>query len=421
MKVLHVMYRMSLENSGAAGLIMQAVQGWTDVAAIPFLHVSCGIRGEVVLPKERTAQKKMARQRFGNKILKALHTRRKRDLPINIDYFGLDCAAAINEQQADIVHLHWIADARVSLRALHKIQAPLVWTMHDVWPLTGGCHCNMECRRWMTGCSDCPQLGRGLASFSASALSWKAKQFWYAAVPNFYPVSPSRWLGGMAQESPLFVGREVAVIPNCVDTNLFYPADKRALRHKMGIAENAKVLAFGAVDVDSPYKGAELLLETLQILAQQDATRYHLLVFGDNKSQRSFGELYPVTSLGLLNRKEDVAKALQVADVFLGPSRQDNFPTIYLEASACGVPCAGFAIGGIPEIARHKETGYIAAAFDCRDLAQGVVWLLESRERYARISENARTTAVAEYSMPVCGKNYAALYERILRKQRHNQ
>jgi glycosyltransferase involved in cell wall biosynthesis len=421
MKALHVLYRMSRENSGAAGLIMQAIQDWTDTDAVPFVHMPCGVHDEIVLPGGPAVEKKMSRRRLGNRLLKALHPRRVRNLPINIDWFGLDCASAINAQQTDIVHLHWIADARVSLRALQTIRAPLVWTMHDIWPLTGGCHCNLGCEHWLSGCRDCPQLGSGIASFSASHLSWESKKSWYAAIPDFYPVSPSRWLGDMARKSPLFAGREVHVIPNCVDTTVFRPANKNMIRREIGIAENAKVIAFGAVDVDSPYKGAELLVETLHILAQRETTPYHLLVFGANKSQRSFGVPYPVTSLGLLECKDDVARALQAADVFLGPSRQDNFPTIYLEASACGVPCAGFAVGGIPEIARHKETGYVAAPFDCRELAQGVAWLLKSPERLAETSEKARAMAVAEYSMPVCGKNYASFYERIVREQRHRQ
>ena len=421
MKALHVMYRMSPENSGAAGLIMQALRNETNVVAIPFLHMPCGIPDEVALPNWHLAERKLSCQRLGNRLLKEFHPHRKRTLPINIDYFGLDCSGSINAQQADIVHMHWIADARVSLRNLYKIRAPLVWTMHDVWPLTGGCHCNLGCEQWRDGCRECPQLGRGRASFSVSNWIWKSKKSWYSVIPAFYPVAPSHWLGDMASNSPLFAGREIHVIPNCVNTDVFRPADKRMLRRKMGIAEDAKVIAFGAVDVDSPYKGAELLVETLQILAQRDVTPYHLLVFGGNRSQCSFGVPYPVTNLGLLERMEDVAHALQAADIFLGPSRQDNFPTIYLEALACGIPCVGFAIGGIPEIARHKKTGYIAVPFDCQELAHGITWLVESQSRQAEISANARATAVAEYSMAACGKKYASLYEQILREQRHHQ
>lgn len=422
MKVLHVMWRMSVQSPGAAGLIMEGIKKYTPVDTYPLLYSSCGIENEIVLvDNSPIIGKKIALFRFLNKLPKLLHPQRLRTMPYNADFWGVDCAADINLQQASCVHLHWIADARVSLRALKKIYSPIVWTMHDVWPLTGGCHCNQECMQWQTGCQGCPQMQQGLAGFSITALAWKHKKTAYAAVPFLYPVTPSRWLGDMVRASPLFRGREVSVIPNCIDTNLFHPVDKEPLRRKLGIAPNARVLAFGALDVDAPYKGADLLVETLQYLAQIDNAPYHLLVFGGSKSHTTFGVSYPITNLGLLFDKEDVARTLQTADVFLGPSRQDNFPTVYLEASSCGVPCAGFDIGGISEITRHRETGYLAKPFDCAELASGIVWILKDEVRYRRISQEARKMAEEKYSLRVGGQAYAALYERILCEKRHIQ
>src|SRR5690606_25458245 len=139
---------------------------------------------------------------------------------------------------------------------------------HDVWVLTGACHCNLGCDGWLSGCKQCPQLGAGPMGIDLAHQLWMRKRRAYRAIDGLALVTPSRWLGDMARRSPMFVGRRVEVIPNCIDLNVFRPADKGLARQELGLPQNKKVVLFGAVNAtSSSYKGYSLLVRALWELA----------------------------------------------------------------------------------------------------------------------------------------------------------
>lgn len=338
---------------------------------------------------------------------------RQRDLPWSAGWTGFSASSRINEETPDIVNLHWATNGCINLRDLYRVSCPIVMTLHDVWPITGGCHCNLGCDGWSRGCVDCPQLREGPFGMQVAHGLWLAKQHAYAKISKLAIVTPSRWLGEMASRSELLASRRVEVIPNCLDLNIFRPCQKDMIRCELGLPLDRRIIAFGAVNATSTgYKGFHLLIDALRRLAHDSDKPYHLLVFGSTGDTRDLP--YPVTFLGNLHDEHLIAKAYQAADVFVTPSQQDNFPSTLIEASACGVAMVGFNVGGIPEIVGHEERGYIARSFDTDDFARGIAWVTRSPESILSLGSKARSFALANVAPDVVAQKYINLYSELL-------
>lgn len=364
---------------------------------------------DVVYPKKQKFLKgkyRIIKRKFFN----FRHPRKKGNLPFSDFLF----APSLNELyniEADIIHLNWIADRFVSLSSLKDVGIPIVWTLHDVWPITGGCNKNLGCEKWKSGCDYCEQVQSPVTS-----ILWKKKAKAISQIDNLTIVTPSKWLGELVRESPFYKDRRIEVIPNCLDTDLFKPIDRRAFRELLSVPINKKVIVFGAVNaINVYYKGYDLLIEALQVLKSNGNNDFHLLVFGAEKEQSDAYKLpFEATFLGNLADEMSLVSAYNCADVFVGPSRQDNLPGTFIEAAACGIPAVGFEIGGIPEICTHKKTGYLARPFEVEDLAYGITWVLEDENRWKTLSVNARNKAVKDYNMDHVADKYTSLYNSVL-------
>ena len=327
---------------------------------------------------------------------------RIRDLPWSAAWTGRRISNFINTLEPDIVNIHWLTNGSVNLADLRHIKCPVVFTLHDVWAVTGGCHCNLECDGWRNECRDCPQLGRSLLGFEFASLLRRHKVSAYERVPSLTIVSPSRWLARMASESGCFAGRNISVIPNCVNHKVFRPENKTSARIRLGVPVGKIVVGFGAVNATSvSYKGYGLLLEVLQVLRQRTNLDIHLVVFGakDTGVRMSFETSF----LGSIHREDDLACIYQACDVFVSPSRQDNFPSTVVEATSCGTPVVAFDIGGVSEIIEHGVSGYLAKPFDVLDFANGIQWLMASPERLSSAGQEA-----SNFTSEYCGQNEVA-------------
>jgi glycosyltransferase involved in cell wall biosynthesis len=337
------------------------------------------------------------------------------NLPFTNNLLAPGISSIIDTSNFDLLHLHWISDSLINLSSLQRINKPIVWTFHDVWPLTGGCHCNLGCEKWRNGCGECPQLNSTKA-LDVSSFWWKRKLKSLRGIKNLTVISPSNWLGNMVSESPLFEGVDLQIIPNCLDTDIFHPLDKSFARATLNLPQDIKIILFGATgSVTTSYKGFDLLIDALKIIKQKTPEKFHLLVFGAVSSDIKDLELpYPTTFLGNLNDELSISIVYNCADVFVGPSRQDNLPNTFLEASACGKPTVGFSTGGIPEITIHKKNGYIANQFDTTDLADGILWVLKDMNRQSELGKFAREKAVRDYSKFTVAQKHIELYRKIL-------
>ncbi len=314
----------------------------------------------------------------------------------------------------DLVHLHWITGGFVNVRALRKYRLPLVWTLHDMWAFTGGCHYDDGCGRYLSRCGSCPVLGSN-SSCDLSSLGFRRKARAYRDLPLTI-VTPSRWLGERARSSPLLAGFPVSVIPNAIDTNCFRPIAKDAARDLLGLPVDRKLILFGAAHgADEPRKGFSHLQTALRLLAKRSvASQYTAVIFGASAPERPPDLGMPCTYVGSLNDDVSLAALYAAADVFVAPSIQENLSNTVMEALACGTPCVAFDIGGMPDMIEHRRNGFLARPFDAVDLAEGLNWVMAEEARRRALGARAREKAVEEFEMSKVAYRHAELYRIIL-------
>lgn len=272
-------------------------------------------------------------------------------------------------QNADVVILRWINGGIISPEAIGRINKPIIWTLSDTWPFTGGCHYPGDCDRFQTGCGHCPQTTQPGKNDISSKL-WKRKQKSFKQL-NIHIVSPSKWIHNLAKSSKLFTPHQHHYIPTGVDESQFYPVKKEIARGALGLPLDKKVIAFGALGATSdPRKGYKEFDEALARLSRSNKReKIHLLAFGNDSPQ----ETTPRTTwLGRLNDNLSLRLAYSAADIFVAPSREENLANTCLESLACGTRVVAFRIGGMPDLIQSSKEGVLCNAINAKDLYQSI-------------------------------------------------
>jgi glycosyltransferase involved in cell wall biosynthesis len=322
-------------------------------------------------------------------------------------------------QEADLIDLHCLHHETLSYMALPAITAekPAVFTFHDMWPLTGHCHASLECGRWQSGCGKCPHLGVAPAvPRDATALEWKLKRRAYQA-SRFTIVTPSKWLHEMIGRSML-AGHEVHHIPHGIDTDLYQPLEKALCRRVLGIPDDKKVLVFGAESLARLLKGGDLLQAALSQLPESLKREAVLLTFGHIQAGHLEGIGIQTMRLGYLTNKKLKIMALSAADVFINPTRAENFPLVIMESMACATAVASFAVGGVPEMVRHGVTGMLAEPENPADLAKSIENILSDRAALEVMERKCREVVIEEYPLDLYARRYHELYQRVIAQGR---
>jgi glycosyltransferase involved in cell wall biosynthesis len=331
--------------------------------------------------------------------------RNRKGLAYNTGVAGIDITKHSLYERADIIHLHWI-NGLVAMHSLRKVKKPLIWTIRDMWPMTGGCHYSMECDRYTTGCGKCPQLG----STHERDLSLAVVQYKKKMLPQAMRlVGISQWLSECAEESAVFRGYNISTISNNINTNEFFPVEKAHAQQMLGLSTEKKIVLIGSTRLNDFYKGFSLFSDALRYL---DLSGIHLVVFGKvvDEDIRELGIEY--TILGKLTDTIALRLAYSAADVFVAPSRMDAFGKTLAESLACGTPVVCFDATGPKDIVSHKETGYKAVPFEPEDLAAGIDWVLScSVDKYADLGTASRKRAVEYFDSKVIAMQYKKLYE----------
>jgi glycosyltransferase involved in cell wall biosynthesis len=312
----------------------------------------------------------------------------------------------------DVIHLHWVVrfvDYLLFFRDVPKSH-PLVWTLHDMNPITGGCHHACGCRRFADHCGMCPQLTtRAPKDFSNAAWKRKSRAYRDLSQTRHRIVTPSRWLADEVRRSSLMSNLEVEVIPYGLDTEAFQPRDRLQARQMLGVPADTHVLLFVAQWLADSYKGMATLVEALAKL--KDDRKLFLLVLGRGEAVEK-SEI-PSRFLGSITEDERLSFVYSAADLFLLPSLEDNFPNTALEALACGLPVVGSKVGGIPEIVREGETGILFERGHAEALAQAIQRVLPEHEQLRRMSANCRNTVLKEYTLEIQAQRYLNLYDTL--------
>jgi glycosyltransferase involved in cell wall biosynthesis len=322
---------------------------------------------------------------------------------------GYDFSRTKIYKQADIVHLHWICGGMVNMGHLAKMKKPMIWTMRDMWPMTGGCHYSMECMGYTSGCGSCPQLRSTRQKDLSRLVFWRKKMY----LPhNMKLVGISHWLSDCARQSALFQDFDVRTIHNNFSSQEFFPIDKSVARQMLGVPANKPVVLAGAQDMKSFYKGFDIFLQAEQSL---DAD-VMLLFFGKLDQTATDSLKHDFISLGFLHDTISLRLAYSAADLFVAPSKMDAFGKTLAEAMACGTPVVCFDATGPREIVDHQVNGYKAEPFDPRDLSKGIDWVLNYPEP-EKLSKAAREKVIREFDSHVAASRYVQLYEEVLEMQ----
>ncbi|MFN8447788.1 MAG: glycosyltransferase family 4 protein [Anaerolineae bacterium] len=344
----------------------------------------------------------------------SFYPRRNRERYFSINWFPTNIAHQIRSLQPDIVHLHGVGQGFVPVGAIRQLACPVVWTLHDVWPFTGGCFLLYGCSRYEHSCGCCPHLGSN-QDHDISHWNWRQKHALWRNV-DLSIVTPSEWLGTCAKSSSLFHDRPLHIIPYGIDLDVYHPIDKQAARAALNLPQDVNLILFGAVFSTSDHnKGFHLLEPALQEIAAHDSSRRKEVVVFGHASEDSFANLgLPVHCVGYISDESKMALLYAAADVLVIPSLQENFPQVLQEAMACGTPCVGFRIGGIPDMIDHQVNGYTAKPYEVDDLAHGIAWILEDHERWRSLSMNASSKVQQQYEDSSVTGRYIALYETLL-------
>jgi glycosyltransferase involved in cell wall biosynthesis len=313
-----------------------------------------------------------------------------------------------------VINLHWISGLVDYWSFFRRVprSTPIVWTLHDLNALTGGCHYDLGCGRYVTHCGPCPQLG-SQDSRDLSYAVWERKQRLFSKVSSsrLRFVAPSRWLAQEVKRSPILGRFPLSVIPHGLDLEEFAPRNRGNARELLGIPRDARVLLFVAEAVDNRRKGFTLLIEALTRCAGK-IPNLLLLSLGQNRPEVQAD--IPWVHVGSVNNDRFLSIVYSAADLFASCSLQEAYGLAVLEAMACGIPVVGFSVGGVSDLVRNGVNGLMVAATDVGGLGDAISGLLSSSARCAEMGTNGRRIAVEEYSIELQARRYAKLYASLV-------
>ncbi|MCI5149796.1 MAG: glycosyltransferase [Candidatus Electrothrix sp. MAN1_4] len=316
----------------------------------------------------------------------------------------------INEIKPDLVHLHWIAGGMLRIEDIAKIKRPIVWSLHDDWAFTGGCHIKWDCKKYKENCRSCQVLGSKIDR-DLSQKIYRRKQKVFPKIEKLAIVGLSRWLMNCAKQSSLLRNIPVINLPNLISTDIFSPFPKEVAKDLLTLPKNKKIMLCGAINVCADVnKGFKYLSSALQKLNTEDV---ELVLFGSTKPRTPQAFKQPVRYLGHLHDDISLRVLYSAADVMVVPSLQENLSNAIMESLACGTPVVAFDVGGNSDLIEHQKTGYLATPFDADELACGIDWVLTT-ENYSELSTNSRNKVLREFDSPFVARRYIQLYQDML-------
>lgn len=337
----------------------------------------------------------------------------------SLPYPGFDLSQIACVREADIINLHWIAyfQSPITLKKLISLGKPIVWTLHDMWAFTGGCHYSSGCVKYEDDCVSCPQLLDDPFNIAASVLKDKIECL---AGANLTIVAPSQWLATCARRSQLFKQHPIHIIPYGLETDVFTPQPKLYAKQQLGIDASKTTLLFGATAATELRKGFAELVESMQYCLEDLKFRrlveeglIEIICFG-YPSQLLELLTIPVRSLGIVTSDCELRTIYSAADCFILPSLEDNLPNTMMEAMSCGTPVIAFDSGGIPDMVKDGVTGRLVLHKDTRKLAYAILDCVFDLSTYQQMGIACRQVIEDKYTISVQAKQYLTLFQKLL-------
>jgi len=331
--------------------------------------------------------------------------------------------------QADLVHLHWLGNATLSIEEIGRLPTPLVWTLHDQWAFCGAEHYTNPPGSGDLASSD-ERFAEGYTHSSRpiheagpdhNRRTWlRKRRSWKRPM---HIVCPSTWMADCARRSALMTSWPITVIPNPIDLSTWAPVDQAQARALLQLPQDRPLILFGAVGgTADPRKGADLLLESLQRLRIKvsctQLEQLELVVLGQSRPASPPDLGFPIHYSGHLHDDLSLRLLYAAADVLVIPSRQDNLPNTGLEAHACATPVVAFRTGGLVDIVADRSTGALAEPFDPASLGAAISWVLEDQQRRRQLGEAARQRAERLWNPVQVAGLYAEVYQKVIQSAR---
>lgn len=290
--------------------------------------------------------------------------------------------------KADVIYLHWIAANFFSahdIEFLAKLNKPVIFFMHDMWTMTGGCHHSFSCEGYIDGCKHC---GMFPAKCNVASKENRIKTDLFQKYHNLYFISPSVWMADCARRSIILKDKPIYIISNVVDENIFKPIDKYVAREILNLPKDKYIIAFGSQGgAGNKFKGWNYLHDAINKL---DLDNIQLLVYGSDYSKVIAEQLkYPILFMGPINDEYVLSLICNASNLFVSPSLAESFGLTFLENILCGTPVIGFNCTAVPEIVITGVNGYLAKHEDADDLAHGItevytkMSIAKGRENYS--------------------------------------
>lgn len=321
----------------------------------------------------------------------------------------------INAHPADVVHFHWITAGMLRPEDLLRVRKPMVWSLHDMWAFTGGCHYDEECGRWKQACGACPMLGSSKEHDLSRRVHDRKRRAFAQLKDKLTVVGLSRWMASCASQSSLMRDLHVVNLPNPIDTQAFKPVDRRVAKEILGLPLDRPLVLFGAVNATAdPRKGFAHLSAALKNLPVGSV---ELAVLGASRPAVPPDLGHAMHYIGRLHDDASLCVLYNAADVTVVPSLQENLSNTVVESLACGTPVVAFNIGGNSDMVDHGVNGALAPAFDADAMAEGIRWVLEPLRKEA-LRTAARSIAVERFGETAVCRRYEALYEQAIARYR---
>jgi glycosyltransferase involved in cell wall biosynthesis len=366
-----------------------------------------------LLQKAYTAATILLERALAKRYLKAVKT------PFSFAWFGRSVIDHPDVKDADILHLHWVNHGFLNpshLAEIAKLNKPVVWTFHDSNAFTGGCHVRYTCDHFERECGDCPLL-KNASPDDYSHRIWKQKNDAYHLL-DFKIIAPSTWMQASVLRSGLMKGRSVSQIPNTLETDIFKPQDKTEAKKKAGVPADKFIFLSGFMPSRKDmHKGTSYLLESLELLKARlgvNADKIELVVFGNRDTANVPDFPFKTSFLGTINDDERLALCYAAADAFLIPSLEDNLPYTVMESLSCGTPVVAFTTGGIPDMVKHEQNGYLATYRSSESFTDGMEWVFKHADR-AQLKRQARQSIMEHFAEEIIAKKHIDLYHQLLK------
>ncbi|MDB5813233.1 MAG: glycosyltransferase involved in cell wall bioproteinis [Rhodocyclales bacterium] len=338
----------------------------------------------------------------------------------SISLAGPDLCCHPMIEAADIIHLHWIASMQTpaDIQRLMALGKPMVWTLHDLRPLTGGCHFPAGCSKFQDNCTNCPQLRCDHFDFPAAALR---DQIELIDATCLTVIAPSHWIAEQAQLSAMLGDKaRIEYIPNGVDVDIFAPRSRTEARAALGLVLDGTYILFGADQTKEKRKGFESLARVLGEATQDPRfinAGARVLWVGEPPAGEAFNDI-PLIQLGRIPQEERMALAFAASDLFVLPSLEDNLPNMLLEALCCGTPTVAYSIGGIPDILHDEVNGRLVPAGDERKFAEALLSLVDDAQKRTEMGQRGRAMVSEQFSSLLQAVRHIGLYDELIQSNR---